>query len=215
MNYLQLTRRLWTEAGMQGAGPVTSVDAVSTEGKCFNWIKEAWVDLQVARPWRFMGSTLSFSTAADAKLYTPSGIELVRSVLAQPAFLTGVDVSARLPWITNAEWSDKYRMVSNTRAPTAICLRPDGSIALDSVGDGYTVMFDYQRTPQEMENDADIPIMGSADHMAIVWLALMRYSAHDAAGELYQTAQANYQVAFKRMEDVYLDPITFASVPMA
>ena len=57
----------------------------------------------------------------------------------------------------------------------------------------HKVRASYIKDVQDMTQDADVPAMPARFHQLIVWRALIEYGGFDAAGEVMQRAERNFQ----------------------
>ena len=75
MNYLQLAQRLHAEIGGGPGDPGTQpTTVVAQSGKLkryCDWTQQAYVDLQLSQPWRWMRKTGTFATSASVREYAP------------------------------------------------------------------------------------------------------------------------------------------------
>ena len=88
--------------------------------------------------------------------------------------------------------------VSNHRS---FCLHPNRGLALGPVpnADEYTVSGGYFKSPQALSANADIPECPEQFHEIIVWRAMLFYARYEAAPEIYQDAEINYNRMFAEL----------------
>lgn len=112
-------------------------------------------------------------------------------------------------------WRATYMLGANrdvkTR-PVAMAEGPDFSICLGPPPDtGYTITGDYYTAPSQMAQDTDVPFgLPPAQHMIIVWKALLDYGGYEAASDVYQRAQTHYDSMMAQLEILRLPEVGFA-----
>lgn len=112
-------------------------------------------------------------------------------------------------------WRNTYMLGANRNVqtrPVAIAEGPDFSICLGPPpAVGYTIVGDYYRAPSQMSLDTDTPTgLPAAQHMIIVWKALLDYGGYEAASEVYQRAQMHYDSMMAQLEVLRLPEVGFA-----
>lgn len=232
MNFLQLTQRLWLEAGALGTspGPSTVVAATGENARLVTWTNAAWVDIQNAHTdWSWMRSSASFTTVASTSTYTLGTGAGTVGVLAAAhgawarntgriyLTATGTDDEQTLKYIPYDLWRDAYLIGSlrstNTR-PSVVSISPAKGLSLPPTLAGYTVTMDYFTAPVELALDADTPLMPASFHLAIVWKALMMCGAYESATEVYDRGETEFGKLMKRMTADRLPEISHAG-PLA
>ena len=100
--------------------------------------------------------------------------------------------------------------VGTAGKPRSITVRPkDNAILVSPSADkAYELYYDYVREPQILLLDTDIPIITVSLHMLIVYEALTRYGAFEAAPEIVLSARNNAHVLRGAMERLYLPALT-------
>lgn len=208
MNYLELSRRLVIEAGISGVGPASVQNQFGEMARVVNWIKTAYDDLQLVHDdWFFLRGEFSFVTTPDKFRYTAVEAGITHPVMGSTRFLnwdinslaisnTGeAHDQSLLSYISYKEYRDHYlQSVMTSSRPLVISISPQLELLLgDKPNREYTITGEYYKKPQELINNLDIPDLPSQYHMAIVYRALMMYARFEAAGEIYQDAEANYK----------------------
>lgn len=213
MTFLDLVKRLRSEAGGSGTGP-SAVTGQSGESLRFvNWINTAWQDIQNDQTeWRFMrfGFTLNTVANVDNYAYTSCTDTTTAVIIAnfdhwvRDSFLLyTVSLSDQLELIDLPydDWRQLYRtrpQVANR--PTNSTILPNNNIGIGPKPAGvYVVSGDYYRSASLMVNDGDTPTIPSQFHMTIIWKALMYYAAFEEAGSLYATAEKNFNMAYSAL----------------
>lgn len=221
MNFLQLVQRLARDTGVPGTGPATVVNQSGEDGRLVNWISSAWVDIQNEHSdWQWMRKSASFSTVAGQATYTPTQCGVTdfgawdRNSFRNYDTAAGSKSEIFMSYQEYELWRDEYQF-GNMRTvqtrPSQITITPDKSIGLGPVpAAGYTVIGDYYSIPTEMTLDADIPALPTQYHMAIVYRAMMFYGAYEAANEVYQHGQTEFERIMARIYSDRLPDIQFA-----
>lgn len=202
MNYLQLVQRLHRESGRSTAAPSSVVGANERHARLFDWVADAWRNLQIEREWRWMRSTLDVALTAGQQTYTGAGLGADRFRRWRR------DDDTYSPWLyidgaPNSLWPlqftqlDEFRSVYVYRTwgestPVAwtfdeanqLLVAPKPALA-------YKLRAEYWKAPVELAADADEPDMPEEFHLLLVWRALQDVAMFDAAPEVLAKAQAN------------------------
>lgn len=212
MTFLELCQRLREKAGIPGAGPSDVVAQSGELGVLVNLIAQAWLDIQnLHTTWHFLWTSGGEITVVPGG--GPYNVANFKKFATRPV-IDGTD------WLTERDYYDykaQYDVSTvTTGRPTYIMVQPDRKIIFETnPGQNHTVTFDYFRTPQELTAAADVPLAPARHHMAIVWLALLRYAEGEEAGNLVQTAQLEYRKALASLQmdqlpKVHLQRLAFA-----
>lgn len=177
------------------------------------------------------GPGLSFTTVAGQAVYQngtapgQTGIDpdtfqkWVRGSFWCYPTATGYTAETQLDLVDFDAWRSTYMLGANrdvqTR-PVAMAEGPDFSICLGPPpAVGYTVTGDYYRAPSQMSADSDTPTgLPGAQHMIIVWKALLDYGGYEAASDVYQRAESHYESMLSQLEILRLPEVGFAG-PLA
>jgi hypothetical protein len=106
-------------------------------------------------------------------------------------------------------WRDTYQISAirqiETR-PTDMTITANKSIGLGpSPINGYTIVGDYYSVPTEMALDTEAPLLPAKFHFAIIYRAMMAYGAYEAASEVYQRGETEFN---KWMRRIYADNLS-------
>lgn len=226
MNYLQLAQRLRQECAVSGTGPVSVLNQTGMAGLLVSWLDAAWVEIQgLHNNWNWMREPFAFDTAAGVGDYLPTAI--TNTLTGQPMtdlrFWHKETFRAQKPvigvqdeqWLV--EW--EYQIFRNTYRfnlqmqgrPVVFAEKPNGkAIMLGSLPDDiYSITGEYQVTPSHLTADADVPDLPEAYHLLIVYKAMQSYGLYEAAPEVLNRGQIEYQKLLTQLEreqlpDVYL-----------
>jgi len=205
MDFLALVNRSMQKCGV--SGDLSSVNDAVTERKRFvDWVRQSWIEIQLDRDdFQFLRDDVSFETTSGQQGYA------VEADIGLTDFASWVNGSFRIyltastrsaetfldQWVYR-DFRDLYMLGTNATAtaqPNVISISPDKSLLFGLLpNDVYTVRGEYYKTPQELTLDADIPLMPTRFHMAIVWKAMMHYGVFEAATEVYQRGLEMYNI---------------------
>ena len=182
MNFLELVKGVRGRVGMQGTGPSSVLTATSAEMDLVNAVHDAWVDIQNFRDeWRWMRSEASFTTVVGQWEYSVDSI-------------FGSDAARFKNWrkhpvyaFTNGQWSPVrymdydsfgYRYLSNEQQsyPAYYTIRTwDNAIIFNTPDKAYPIKIGYQKGPQLLTGNEDVPELPVSYHSHILYLAVERY----------------------------------------
>lgn len=223
MNFLQLVQRLAQKAGVARNTSITTV--VSQTGKALelvNCVNDAWMDIQGRhQDWGWKRASASFTTVNGQATYTLSEAGTTnfglwdRDSFRNYLTASGTAAEVFMTYMDYKTWRDIYQFGSNrtaTSQPQFVTIIPSThGVGLGPVPpSGYTVTADYYTCPTEMSANADIPSLPVHYHMAIVYRAMMLYAPSDAAGEIYEEGEIEFNKLMTRIENDYLPEVELA-----
>lgn len=216
MNFLSICQRTRQECSISGAGPVAVTNQTGEMGKIVAWVLTAYEDIQGKHPnWNFLRADFSFPTISSTSTYLPSAVNLAEHATWKTdgfrAYLTsaGVGGQARL-FAYDWDCFRDLRQIGTIQEgmPTEFSVRPDKSVVFWPTPNAiYTVTGEYFKHAQTMTENANEPLIPSQFQMAIVWKAVMYYAADQGAGELYQSAEKEFNRLMRRLEKDQLPKI--------
>ena len=206
MNYLQLTNDFLIETQMDDT--VQTLTSLQDDvEQAAVWVRDAWLEIQSNRLWKFRWAVDVFPTEAGKRIYTLADIERVAGdqlVLDQMTLLNGT-----IP-LDVFNWRNSIGDYS-TGTPMRVGQRPDEAIVVDPIPDGiHNIVYEYYTAPQILIADDDEPRMDPSFHKAIVWKAIENY-AREQGNEwkgLYQAAQRSYNSIYQVLLNRYLGTMT-------
>lgn len=218
MNYLQLVNDFLTESAL--GDTVGSVSTDTFEGrKAALWIKDAWVEIQRARRWKFRWAEGSFASVIDQNIYTLANLSLTDGVLFKNKEFYLVDGSGTRFHLTPEFYSvikAKKRVSDTSGQPSYITEKPNGDLEVYPKPDAvYTIEYEYFIAPIELSDALDVPAFPAEYHKAITWKALENY-AREEGGEwkgLYQTAIRNYNAIYTQLINTQLPSSSLGGSP--
>lgn len=204
--FLQLASALRRETTDSGSGPTTVTGQSGELARMVAWIADAYTELQIEREdylWLRGAFTVNTVAGTDSYAYTDctdttSGVAIARfarwyqgfDVNGFPYFtsyLTSAGVGGEFPLIWT-EW-DAFRRLykvgtQNNGQPCRVSMSPDMKFVLGPKPDAiYTVNGVYQKGPQILAADDDIPEMPTRFHNLIVYEAMSKYGGTRVAPE--------------------------------
>lgn len=125
---------------------------------------------------------------------------------------TGLRSEIFMSYVDYEFWRDGYEygaLRQTQTRPTVVTITPTDGIGLGPFPiSGYTVLGDYYSVPSEMSANTDTPALPTQYHMAIVYRAMMSYGAFEAASEVYQRGEAEFNRMMRRVAADRLPEIT-------
>ena len=203
MNYLQLVQRLHRESMRSTAAPTSVSTANERQARLFDWVADAWRDLQMERDWRWMRTTLDAPLIVDQTTYDATAdLGASRFRRWRPEDDTYV------PWLyidgsPNSLWPLAYTQLDEFRslyvyrtwgASTPVAWTWDESNQLliaPKPALPYQIRIEFWKSPSELTADADTPDMPEEYHLLLMWTALEQVAMADAAPELLTRAQTH------------------------
>lgn len=212
MNFLSIANAVKEKCGVSGAA-MASVTAQSGELlRIVNWVNDAYMDiLGMYENWQFMLADFTFPTVSHQQSYTP--------VQAGAANFANWKTDTFRVYQTSLGFSnenylgkqdyDDFRNLyqfgaqrTNYQRPILFAIDPAKNLLLGPAPSaaGFTVAGRYYTVPTEMAASADIPILPAEYHRAIVFRAMMFYGAYEAAGEVLQLGEIEFNKILARLE---------------
>lgn len=190
-----------------------------------DWVNESWMFIQSMRPdWLWMRNSMTFTTVLNQPTYTLAQIGITDfgnwdlQTFRNYVTATGLTSEFEMEYLQYDDWRDKYQFGAPRFSPTRpveFTVTPNLSIGLGPVPlDGYTISGDYFKIPTEMATDADVPGLPLQYHMLIIYKAMMFYGASEAAPEVYQEGQDEFNKMIFRIMVNQLDDMTLSG-PLA
>jgi hypothetical protein len=223
MDFLQLCTRAAIECGVSGT-LLTTAGQVGSLGRIVSWVADAWNEIQTARDdWSWMrasnilGSGVSFAPAAG-QFNTPLGTGAAQVGIAWTAFGKWDEATFRCFTTANGTrdeifldcidydiWRDAYMLgaMRNVQTrPYVIAIGPDQSLNLGPPPNGnYTITGDYWTAPTVLVNDTDVPIgLATRWQMLIVYKAMFKYGYYEAAADVLERAQSEWDIMLRQVE---------------
>ena len=196
--FLQLCTYLRQETTDSGTGPLAVTSQTGELARIVNWIDRAYTELQQEKDWRWLRKSFTVSATSGDGAYaygdcTDTATSAVISRFSSwyprtfKCYLTSAGVGAEygLHWLPWDDFRRIYRYGTQTNGPPChVSEDPTQAFVLGPIPDAtYTVSGDYQKGPQLLTADGDIPEMPTRFHQLIVYEAMLKYGGHRAAPE--------------------------------
>ncbi len=210
MTYLTLCVATRQECRVAGTGPTTVTGQVGVLKEIVDWVAKAYEDIQRRhQSWRWLRSGFTVNTVASTDTYAYGDCTDTTSLLAISRFsrwlalddngcsnvtcyLTSTGVGGEVPLIhlTWSEFREIYMrgiQTTLTSQPVHFTVDPLNRLKLGPNPSGtYTIKGEYQKSPQALTADADVPELPAQFHDLIMYRAMEKYGASNNAVEVYQ-----------------------------
>lgn len=217
MTFLELCQKTLklanTELSKMAGQPLTVVGQSGDLYRIVESVNDAWLEIQNKNAtWPFLwANSGQINLLAGQEYYTPPADCNMPTIGTSRVLDNGVAVST----LTLLEFFEFRRYSLSNRganaAPIYYAVAPDNTIGVYPLPDqAYTMTFDYYKAPQAMTADADIPSLDERYHIAIVYLALMKFGEMTGRSDLVQIGDAEYQKQLLRMSNELLPDVTIA-----
>lgn len=191
MNFIELVKAVRLRVGMQGTGPA-SVTTTGYEAALVAAVSDAWIDIQNERKdWRWMRDTATFLTTQGQTEYTTT--EILGPTPRHKYWLkdTGYAmINGQYRPIINYNYDRFVYLYQNTThdtVPDKYTIQDNNYSLIFTPPDGvYTMKIDYQKSPQTLVGDTDVPELPSYYHLLIVYAAVEKYASYISSPETYQ-----------------------------
>lgn len=213
MTFLELCQAVGTDSGLisRSNKPATTVNALGKWGDIVAFTAEAWRDIQRARQdWLFLKAEFSASLTVGKANYLPANLGITSRFARfahdqagfQPMrlFESGEADNQNLNEIELEDWFMRYgRGAQTNMRPTEYAIG-NGKVYLGALPDKtYTFKGWYDKAPQLLALDADVPDLPEHFHEIIKWKAIMKVSAKDGAFTDRAAAQAEYSPLYRSL----------------
>lgn len=203
--FLQLCQDMARESGAVGSAPSSVLNQTGRQAKCVDWVRDAWTQIQNDQPdYSFLFATFSQALTIGSASYAPTslGIESFQRFLMDrqgykpvTIYESGAqDQECTLTYVPYQSWRVSYdRGVHDPAKPIVWSVAPDRSLVVGPKPDkAYVLRGEYQRGPQVLAADNDVPIMPDQYHQIIVWRACMSLALYDEAQSAFAGAKSQH-----------------------
>lgn len=197
MTYIELARDVRGKVGMQGTGPA-SVNASGAELDIVNSVRDAWIDIQNSRPnWRWMRTRVEFFTTASQTTYELSdifvGANRFKYWRKDTIYVTIDGQKKPVRYLDYDTFVFKYNNETVPKAISEYTIRPEDDALIFNLPDAiYSIIIDYQKSPQILATDGEEPELPEYYHLLISYKATEKYCAVISAPEIYQQYSQDY-----------------------
>lgn len=209
--YLQLVNATLEKCGATSSVTAVTGNPMDTQRFC-TWVNDAYMDiLGMYENWQFMRTTFTFPTVTHVQAYTPTqagatnfGNWKVDSFRIRRTAI-GYGTEIWLPYEEYEAFRNLYQfgaMRTSYQQPVLFSLDPSKNILLGPAPDtiSYTVEGEYYSVPTELVAASDTPVLPTQYHRAIMYRAMMFYGVFEAAGEIFQMGQSEFNRLISRLE---------------
>ena len=202
MNFLQLVQKTMKRAGVREDVPTTLVGATGIVEDFKDYVADTYRKIQSTahgERWFFRQALdQSFDLVASQGSYAmPAGMEDINWSTVTLYTDARID-EAPIEWVDYYAWrmGMDTRTVEDTR-PQWVAITPQDTIEVFPYPDKvYTFRYDGVRAIDELEVDADEPLIPERYQWAIIWGAVKRYAKHHEDGAKYADAEDEYRPVF-------------------
>ncbi len=194
--FLELCQEARALSGVAGTGPASVLTATGIELRIVNYVKNAWIDIQAhPKKWKWMlGDYLPvggnpLQTIAATEEYVLTDVNTIRTnTFRSYLTATGTTDRQRMKWVPWNQFRNSFQMYTGgaDSRPTVATRNPgSGNLILYPTPDAvYSIEFEYQKTPQILAANADVPELPARYHQLIVYEALKRFGNAEDAPEI-------------------------------
>ena len=230
MNFLQLAQAVKRESGLSGGAPASLATAKGDDARIFQWVNWAWRDIALMHEsWFFRRGEALGETSAMVMSPTASapGFALTDWATWKPQaddyrpsawrVTDGQAAEHPLQFLPYDSFRSRFIVGVHTPGPVRFwSVAPSGDLLLGPTPDAaHRVRASYIRDVVDMTADADEPAMPQRFHAIIVWRALREYGGYDAASEVFQRADQNYNMLMSALTQAQLPRPGFGARPLA
>lgn len=205
--FLSLCQDVRRECSIAGTGPTTVLNQAGELLDVVNWVINAYIELQNEEAdWKWLRSAFSIQTQANVDTYGYGDTGVTDFYTGQPIarfarwwdeefqiYRTSDGIGGRHPiafvpwWIFRQVW---YIGNINASYPSEGTIDPADKLRLGAKPDGiYTFTGEYQKSPQVLASDTEVPEMPPQFHQIIVARAMQKYAFKHAAVEVEAAAE--------------------------
>lgn len=182
MNFIQLCRETWKRVHGQGTGP-TSVSTTGYDQAVVTAVQDSWLDIQNRRiNWKWMRATQSFLLVVGQTEYTLADIfgptNRYRYWLRDTCYVLDNGKYSQVRFVDYDVFIERHLNDTTNTKISEFTIRPwDDALIFNSPDNTYTIKIDYQKSPQELTIETDIPELQDYRHNVILYGAIERYAA--------------------------------------
>lgn len=221
MNRLSLALFVRRKCGISGSNN-TTINAIGEWSDVVAAVDEAYENIQTSRPdWLFLRTAFSFVTVTQQGDYPYASAPLSLTDFASwiddefTIYKTAVTNEQHLSHWKDYEQFRRVWLFGSQRTqysqPANIVISPTKSLTLGPAPEdaSYTVQGFYQKIPDVMTADADIPIFPVRFHKIIAYEAIKLLGVGEVAAELIDSGEYKRNELQAALEADQLPPITF------
>ena len=228
MNWLQLAQEVKRESGLTGGGPVAFASANGEDLRIFNWVAWAWRDIDLMHEgWAWRRGTATATTNGSMTLTGLTSFSLADFGSWLPASsiynVSAYRISSGQSAENNLKFIDydifRRQFIQGTHTAAGLqywSIAPNGDMLVGPTPDAsHVVRADYIKDHVALSADASTPTMPTRFHPLITWYALREYGGYDAASEVWQRADRNYNSLYSALAQAQLPKMRWNMRPLA
>lgn len=219
--FLQLCAKLAEVSGAIGAAPSSVTEQTGRQAKAVNWIADAWTEIQNERrnEWHFLRAKLEGAPLVPGTARYTSG---ALGIASFAEWRTPIPPSLYPSGQQDQEWElkelpyDVWRRIyafgtHDAGRPTHYAISPARELCFGPTPDAaYLLRAEYQRAPQVLAANGDVPICPEEYHNLIVHRAHIALCMHDEAVNAMKLAQQRHDPIYRTMLNYQIDGPTTA-----
>lgn len=211
MTFLELCKRVRQDTGISGDGPASVTGQTGILDKIAVWVKTANNEIQLEKTdWRFLWRLGTGLTTAQKGEYFPADFGIVNLRAISSAHYGNAELTQKdWQWYMNNVLSANRQ--DEVGLSNYIIVRPDNKVLLwPTPSEQRTLTVNYYRTPVQINQNNDVPVLPEEYHEAIVCLALVKYGNSEEDNYLEQTKRMEYKQWINRISQTQSPQIGFA-----
>jgi hypothetical protein len=194
-DFLTICQEVRTKSGISGTGPTTVVSQTGILGRLVDAVRDAWLRIQTdEKDWKWMWvDAYGLSVLSATTDFPLTGVEKIHTKTFM-IYETSLGLSDRTK-ISYVDW-DRYQasfgqlQTIPTERPSVVTQKPNGDLHFYPTPVlNYTCDFEYQKEPQLLSGNTDVPELPARFHPLIVWEALNEFGGLEDAPEVIDTSK--------------------------
>jgi len=199
--FLEICRTVRALSGLQGTGPLSVTGVQGTEDALVRSGKEAYTEIQLYRQdWEWLESNRTFAVATGKDTYSfydifgTSTPEFSKYQLDSFRLTDGAGEKRYLKHRDRDVLEAMYLNSTVSSTPQYFTIDPPTqSIIIKPIPDSSsTITFRYQKSPEVLSTDTQIPSLPVQYHDLIVYNALMKMAIYLGIPELFELSRMEY-----------------------
>lgn len=197
--YLQLVQRLARDVGIPPSGLVDVTTAAGEYQRLAQWVARANTEVQMKwMDWEFLWLPTTITTVASTSVYSgPTNLNMWQ----EDAFVFDERLIPTMSYQQYRNERPDLGFASEEEEPEIIVIRPNKQILIiPTPSVAYTISAEYQRVPNTLSVNGDVPLIPTTYQDVIVHRARMYWAEYEEAQLSYQAAAADYAEWLRRLE---------------
>lgn len=216
MNYLEIAQKTWELCKLSGGGPGGVTGQQGMTLSIINWVQEAYREVQEMQPrWNFMEKsvTATISQTRDEYVQGDFGITEFAELMSAHIVNPGMEEDTPLK-IYTFEDAERFQKQADSQVPSEILVTSTETFKFNTLPDvGLNLRFKWHRTPHELVNSNDLPIIPARFHMLIAYIAMEHYAFYDEDQILMEKAARKIQPLQQQLISACAPKLKFGANP--